>query len=172
MSENWIADLLGRWRDNRGEWHNNQLLCFHTHLCWCKYRSKCVLKYVISTAGQIQNQCDCLQPPQQWVIWLQQVHQQYDQVLLINQSVKVHTHHFQDPAYSKTGGKLESWGIFQFPKSLTKIIFNFVQAPHRWLDQNGSYIAFLVYSNNSVRPTKADVSDSRNLGRLGILIPS
>ena len=47
-----------------------------------------------------------------------------------------------------------------------------VQAPHRWLDQNGSYIAFLVYSNNSVRPTKADVSDSRNLGRLGILIPS
>ena len=42
------------------------------------------------------------------------------------------------------------------------MVFNLMQAPHRWLDQNGSYIAFLVYSNNSVLPTKADVSESSN----------
>ena len=66
-------------------------------------------------------------------------------------------HHFQDTAYSESSWKLETWGTFQF----LKIVSNpDVQAPHRWLDQNGSYLAFLVYSNSSVLPTKADVSES------------
>ena len=77
-------------------------------------------------------------------------------------------HHFQDTAYSETSWKLETWGIFQFWKT----IFNpdDVQAPHRWLDQNGSYLAFLVYSNSSVLPTKADVSESATFGHTSLFL--
>ena len=39
------ADLLGRRRDNRGEWHNNQLSSVHAHLCWCKYSIWCVTQF-------------------------------------------------------------------------------------------------------------------------------
>ena len=45
-----------------------------------------------------------------------------------------------------------------------------VQAPHRWLDQNGSYLAFLVYSNSSVLPTKADVSESGLFGHTSLFL--
>ena len=53
-----------------------------------------------------------------------------------------------------------------------KTVFNpdDVQAPHRWLDQNGSYLAFLVYSNSSVLPTKADVSESATFGHTSLFL--
>ena len=82
-------------------------------------------------------------------------------------AVNMHNHQFPGRCLFRNPWKT---GNLRYFSAFSRIIFNFVQAPHRWLDQNGSYIAFLVYSNNSVRPTKADVSDSRVLGCLEISI--